>query len=331
MNVQPWNFPLWQALTRDRARMPHALLLQGPKGVGKRAFASALAQWLLCEAPEETGACGRCKSCGWFEQGAHPDFRRLQPTSESGSEDDSGKKTGKLIGIGEIRELGDFIGLVSHQGGWRVVVIQPAEAMNQAAGNALLKTLEEPPAGVLLILVAHQPRRLLATVRSRCRKLAFALPARDQARTWLQEQGLAQAAAALDEVGGAPLLAVDCSEPERLQRRQRFLTALVDTNAVSLSKLAQEFQQRLDESWGWLSRWLFDLLAIQAAVAPRYFPEHTAVLERLARRARPVALWRLQQELLAAGRWLKHPLNGQLLLESWLISYLEAMEIGHGR
>ncbi len=331
MSVHPWNQLLWQELTRDRSQLPHALLLHGPKGIGKREFALAMAKWLLCEAPDEAGACGHCKSCAWFDQDVHPDFRLVEPATDTDKAEDSGKKSSKLITIGEIRELGDFMGLVSHQGGWRVVVIHPAELMNPAAGNALLKTLEEPPAGVLLILVTHQPGRLLATVRSRCRKIALALPARAQARDWLAENGPPQAVGALDEVGGAPLLALDYAEPERLERRRRFLAALAEPEASSLSQLAQEFQQRLDESWGWLSRWLYDLLAIQAAGSPRYFPEQKAGLVKLARRAHPAVLWQFQRELLGAGRWLRHPLNGQLLLESWLLRYLDTMGVGHGR
>jgi DNA polymerase-3 subunit delta' len=331
VSLHPWNRALWRDLTGDRARLPHALLLHGPKGIGKREFAGHLAQWLLCEAPGPDGACGHCKACGWFEQGGHPDYKLVEPAAESAAEEETGKKGGKYITIKEIRGLGDFLGLVSHQGGWRVVVIQPAELLNAAAANALLKTLEEPPANVLIVLIAHQPRRLPATVRSRCRKLAVALPDRDQARAWLLDQGLAEQAATLDEVGGAPLLALECAEPERLARRARFLDVLARPTADDLSRLAQESQQRVEESWGWLSRWLYDVLAVQAAGQARYFPDAGPALARLAARAEPVALWQCQQELVAAGRWLRHPLNGQLLLESWLLRYLEAMESGRGR
>lgn len=331
MSVHPWHQDLWRELSQDRSKLPHALLLHGPRGVGKRNFALELARWLLCESPSEDGACGVCKACGWFEQGAHPDFKLVEPAAEAGKEEEGGKKAGRQIAISEIRALGDFLGLASHQGGWRVVLLHPAEAMNQAAGNALLKTLEEPPANVLLILIAHQPRRLLPTVLSRCRKQEMALPSRAQAEAWLVANGADQAVDVLNEVGGAPLLAMESAEPARMERRRRFLETLAAPDAGALSSLAQEFQQRLDECWGWLTRWLFDLLAIQAAGTPRYFPEQSSVLERLAKRMQPVALWNLQQELFNAGRWLRHPLNGQLLLESWLILYLDAMETGNGR
>jgi DNA polymerase-3 subunit delta' len=330
VNIHPWNRPLWLELTQDRSRLPHALLLHGPRGIGKRDFALAMAKWLLCETPGEEGACGHCKACDWFDQRAHPDFRLLEPP-ESDRTDEGGKKSSKLITISEIRELGDFMGLASHQGGWRVVVIQPAELMNPAAGNALLKTLEEPPAGVLLILVAHQPRRLLPTVLSRCRKMALALPSRKQAQDWLGAVEQSTALAVLDEVGGAPLLAVEYADPERLERRRHFLSVLAEPSPAALSQLAQECQQRLEESWGWLSRWLYDMLAVQSDGSPRYFPEQKVKLEKLAGRAQPAVLWQLQRELLTAGRWLRHPLNGQLLLESWFLRYLDTMEVGHGR
>lgn len=331
MSLLPWNRGLWRDLTGDRARLPHALLLHGPRGVGKREFAAELARWLLCETPGLDGACGHCKSCNWFDQGGHPDFKMLEPAAESAQEDDTGKKGGKLITINGIRGLGDFLGLVSHQGGWRVVVIHPAESMNAAAANALLKTLEEPPANVMILLIAHQPRRLPATVLSRCRKLAFGLPARDQARAWLAEQGPGDQASLLDEVGGAPLLALEYAEPDRLGRRSRFLDVLSRPAAPDLSQLAQDSRDRVEESWHWLMRWLYDLLAIQANGRARYFPESEPVLRKLAGRAAPDALWQCQLEVMAAGRWLRHPLNGQLLLESWLLRYLDTMEARHGR
>ncbi len=331
MSLHPWNQGLWLELTGDRSRLPHALLLHGPKGIGKRQFADELAQWLLCKSPGPEGACGHCKACGWFEQAGHPDFKRIEPAAESAAEDEPGKKGGKYITIKEIRELGDFLGLVSHQGGWRVVVIQPAELLNAAAANALLKTLEEPPANVMIVLVSHQPRRLPATVLSRCRKLAVAQPSRDQARAWLIGQGLQEQMAILDEVGGAPLLALECAEPERLVRRSRFLAALAQPSPEALSQAAQESRDRVEECWGWIMRWLYDLLAIQAKGEARYFPELAPALRKLARATKPESLWHCQQELISAGRWLRHPLNGQLLLESWLLRYLDAMESGHGR
>lgn len=343
MTPHPWTQHLWRALNAERTRLPHALLLQGPAGIGKKAFAEAFGKALLCETPGTGGdACGACKSCHWFEQGSHPDYKLIEPPErqeeeeggkegagkETGSKEGSAKETGakkggRQIAIGEIRALGEFLALAAHQGGWRVVVVHPAETMNAAAANALLKTLEEPPANVLLILVTHQPRRLLPTIRSRCRKVPLGLPDWDQALAWLRAQGPANPEALLREAGGAPLLALDYADPERAARRERFLDVLARADGPELSSLAQEFQQRLDEAWGWLMRWTHDLLALKNGAPARYFVEHAASLGRLAQAADPTRLLDMEQRLRQSGRWLKHPLNGQLLLESWLSSYAE--------
>ncbi|MFZ5484141.1 MAG: DNA polymerase III subunit delta' [Pseudomonadota bacterium] len=311
--------------------MPHALLLHGRKGIGKRDLAEDLAQWLLCQAPTEAGPCRSCQACQWFEQGQHPDFKRIEPETGGESEEGADKKGGKLITIKDVRGLGEFLSLVSHQGGWRVVLIQPAELLNMAAANALLKTLEEPPARVLLLLVSHQPRRIPATVLSRCRKRPVPTPDRESARAWLLAQGVNDAHGLLEEAGGAPLTVLECAEPERLSRRERFLAALARPRASELSRLAQEGKDRVEEAWGWLTRWQFDLLAIRAGASPRYFPSYAKGLAQIAPRIDLEALWQAQWDLVAAGRWLRHPLNGQLLLESWLLRYLDTMEAGHGR
>ncbi len=349
-SLHPWNRSRWQALIGEAERLPHALLLHGPAGVGKRRFALELARWMLCTAPTGDGACGQCPSCHWFEQGSHPDFRRLEPAerkanaqgadeaadspAESSEEPArsgaTGKKASKYIRIEDVREVGQFLSLVAHQHGWRVVIIEPAESMNANAANALLKTLEEPPPRVMLILVSHQIRRLPATVLSRCRKLAFTRPERAVALAWLQGEGQEAGESLLDEAGGAPLLALEYADPDRLARRQRFLAAL-ETGAIEAGfALAGEYKDRIGEAWNWLSRWVCDLILVRSGVRPRYFPGHAARLQALSGRASLAGLWHLQQELAQGARWLRHSLNGQILLESWLVRYAECMENSDG-
>lgn len=320
MRVHPWNRALWDRLVQERDRLPHALLLHGMAGVGKRQLARTLAQWLLCETPGPEGGCGRCRSCVWLAQGGHPDLRVVEPKLDD-AEGEKAKKGKRLITVGDVREVLDFLALSAHQGGWRVVLVEPAEAMNSAAANALLKTLEEPPPGVMLILVSHQPRRLLPTVLSRCRKLPVSPPDRDTALAWLAEQGLEDAEQMLREAGGAPLLAMDIADSERRGWRDRFLAALAGPAEQDWSELAQAMQPRLADAWGWLTRWVCDLIACHAGASARYFPQHAAALTHLAGRADTASLWTLYQELQAAGRWLHHPLNNQLQLESWLLRY----------
>ncbi len=331
MTPHPWNLSLWRGLDADRAHLPHALLLHGPLGVGKKVFAETLAKSLLCESPTAEGACGQCKSCHWFEQGSHPDYKLIEPAEKKEDDETPAKKGGRHIAIAEIRALGEFLALAAHQGGWRVVVVHPAEAMNIAAANALLKTLEEPPANVLLMLVSHQPRRLLPTVLSRCRKVAVALPEWQSAVDWLRLQGQAEPESLLREAGGAPLVALEYADAERLVRRERFVEVLAHPSATELSSLGQEFQSRLEEAWGWLTRWAHDLIRIRNLADPRYFPEQFEVMRGLADGASLSGLLRLEQELRQSGRWLRHPLNGQLLLESWLLRYGEVTRAENAR
>ncbi|MBI3939049.1 MAG: DNA polymerase III subunit delta', partial [Betaproteobacteria bacterium] len=146
-----------------RTRLPHALLLIGPEGTGKLDFATFLAQSLLCEAPAPGAeACGKCPACGWFAAGNHPDFRLVQPEALEQKAEGEGapdeKPSSRQIAVEQVRGLSHFIVLSPHRRGLKVILMHPAEALNVNAANALLKNLEEPPAGTLFLLVTHRPR-----------------------------------------------------------------------------------------------------------------------------------------------------------------------------
>ncbi len=198
VEVYPWHAPVWTTLTADLERLPHALLLQGPAGLGKHEFALRLAATLLCTQPKAETACGHCHNCQLLAAGTHPDLKLVMP-----EEDRRG------IVIDQIRALGSFLALRPHTAARKVAVLSPADSMNLNAANSLLKILEEPPLGSVLLLVASQPARLPATIRSRCQRLAFQVPERGLALNWLKgREGGDAAAALLDEAGGAPLLAL---------------------------------------------------------------------------------------------------------------------------
>jgi len=337
--IHPWNQALYAQLRSTP--LPHAVLLHGPAGVGKFELALALAQGLLCEAPIEGQACGTCDACNWFQQGNHPDFRRVEPESrdsadksdekaETGAETKgesptrSVKRGGRPITIEAVREITAFLGFSSHRGGWRVAVIHPAEYMNTAAANALLKTLEEPPAGVLLILVSHQIGRLLPTVISRCRKVHVGLPETGRALAWLNEAGVENhAETLLAEAGGAPLAVLALADPERSSLRAAFLDQLARLPQEDICQLAQSYQSMTGEVHGWLLRWVHDTLSQRLAGKPRYFLDRADDTARVARVSDLTELLTFQRELSQAGRWLRHPLQPQLLLESWLIRYAQ--------
>lgn len=165
--VQLHNYP-WLAESFDKLsllyqqqRLAHALLLSGPEGMGKFELAQLLGALLLCKSPHAGQHCGQCKSCLLLAAGNHPDLLLLQPESTS-------------LGVDEIRRLTDFTQGRAQQHGHKVIIVRHAERMTEAAANALLKTLEEPPAGCFLLLCTAQAQRLKPTILSRCQRWALA-------------------------------------------------------------------------------------------------------------------------------------------------------------
>ena len=214
--MHAWNQPILDSLARRLERLPHALLIHGPRGIGKLALAERAAQFLLCEGAPRP--CGTCDGCRWFLGGNHPDFRRLEPEALAKEPppdaDNEGparrtKQPSIEIKVDQVRELADFLYVRSHRGRLRVALVHPAEHMNENAANALLKGLEEPPAGAVFILVSHRPAQLLPTIRSRCVAVPVPLPPREAAIEWLSQQGVKDAVRWLAYAGGAPLRAVD--------------------------------------------------------------------------------------------------------------------------
>lgn len=212
---------LWKSLLARIERLPHALLLHGPRGIGKLALAERTAQRILCESPAADEPCGRCAACRWYAAGNHPDFRRIEPESmaapvDAGEDARPPARTAKPsteIKVDQIRELADFLNVVSHRAR-RVAIVHPAEDMNPHAANSLLKSLEEPSLSVVFLLVSHRPARLLPTIRSRCVALAVPVPDQETSLRWLAEQGVEDAARWLAYAGGAPRLALEYARGE---------------------------------------------------------------------------------------------------------------------
>lgn len=215
MSLRPWHADAWARLQarRERDALPHALLLAGPAGLGKRDFLAAFVKGLLCQRSVDGMACGTCRSCHLVDAGTHPDVIALS----FGLRKDG--VTRSEIVVDQIRELSQRLAMASQFGGWQVVGIDPADAMNAAAANALLKTLEEPTPATLLILVADEPARLPATIRSRCQRIDFLVPARDESLAWLRDTGVPDPVAALDAAGGNPGMASTWATDGALKQR----------------------------------------------------------------------------------------------------------------
>lgn len=352
-HIESWHVDVWHTLASLRQSMPHALLLYGKKGIGKLQLATHLARGLLCQNPLADGhPCAHCQSCHWFSQGAHPDFRLIEPESEAVDQEfedtieqapakSSKKKKSKQITIAQIRALSDFVALSSHQGkstevvsenrtasvtGYRIILLHPAEALNAPASNALLKMLEEPPAGVVFILVSHQRQQLLPTIRSRCQQFSISCPSHEVALQWLNAQGLSQSENLLALVGGAPLLAQEVAHLTdahaqlvlQLGKGKQLAVAETVTMAMHLG---------MEQVCTVLQKWLYDLMSSRLVGDVRYFPSANQALQGLANTLDLAAMVRYQQQLLLASKSALHPLNAELQVEHLLLGYIQIFAI----
>jgi len=233
MNFSPWERAGFEnALAAlSEGRLAQALLSVGPVHMGKGEVAEVLAQRLLCSAPgSDNLACGRCRSCQLFAARTHGDIQRV-----SFEPNDKGDKLRSEITVDQVRRLGQWFSLTPALGGAQVAVIDPADAMNAAAANALLKTLEEPSSNRFLLIVTSKPGRLPATIRSRCQRLEFRVPGRDDAAAWLRTRGFADAdiELALDAARGQPGIAAAWLANGSLPLRREVLG---DLNAIAAGK-----------------------------------------------------------------------------------------------
>ncbi|MCC2639355.1 MAG: polymerase subunit delta [Moraxellaceae bacterium] len=231
-----WHQATWQRLTTlaQESRLPHALLVGGPAGIGKHRLAQAFSAWLLCQVPTAAGACGHCKSCSLLNAGSHPDLLEL------GLETNDKGKLKQAIGVDQVRAVVDFAVKSSQLGGYRIVMVEPAHLMNVSSSNALLKTLEEPGRQTLILLLSSQALTLSATVRSRCQKLLLGTPPAEEALAWLAPQ-LRDAATArllLDLADGAPLAALTLRDSLWFPERERLLKDLAGLSEGRLAALA---------------------------------------------------------------------------------------------
>ena len=230
MKLQPWLIPAWNVLAEGlrSGRLHHAPLFAGPRGYGKRALAEAFAAAALCtQRAGDDGACGTCKSCLLVAAGSHPDLVRV--TFELR---DDGRPRSELT-IDQMRALGQRLALSSQFGGLQIALVDPADAMNASAANALLKTLEEPATSTIIALVADDASRLPATIRSRCQRIELRAPTREEALAWLKGQGVdsSLAASTLEASMGNPGQAAEWIGEGTLTVREECLADLAALSA----------------------------------------------------------------------------------------------------
>ena len=227
-------------------RVSHAYLFAGPKHTGKTLAALQFAQALNCTGQEPP--CARCRQCERIAAMAHPDIEIVtigSPVCDApaGESHDHSKDASRDIRICQVRRLGRLVSRAPYEGRYRVLIVEPADAMNETAANALLKTLEEPPPQVVLILITDREEQLLETIRSRARRVAFAgLPKavveRALRERWDVDPSRAAELARLS--GGRLGWAVLALHDERVL--ERLHAALDEAQAIACAPLAERFR-----------------------------------------------------------------------------------------
>ena len=323
IDLLPWQSAACDKLTAAVAarRLPHGLLLQGPAGVGKERFASALAAALFCTGRgDRLEACGECAECALSRVGTHPDVHwvRLPLDEKTG-------KPKKAIGVDQVRDACEKLSMTSMRSGYRVAIIVQADRMTTPAQNALLKTLEEPGPQTLLVLVSARPSGLLATLRSRCQRVEIARPDHAVAQHWLgQTLGSPAPPRLLAVAGGSPLKALALAthfadlEAQMTGLLEAFLDGRIDVTRAAADMQGEGLPARLD----WLEAWLGE--AIQAATGvpvenPLTF-RTGSLLQRLPAELNITEAFQVLDRLREARRLLDGSASAPLVVESLLLA-----------
>lgn len=302
----PWLQPVAAEFTErlENDRIPHAILLCGPRDTGKTELATQFVASLMC-LENQYPACGRCRSCQLLESGAHPDRQII--TYE---ENPSNHELRKVLVVDQVRRLIASLYLTNSVSRRKVALVYPAEAMNISTANALLKTLEEPPGEAVLILVSHDIARLPATIRSRCQRLQVRPPEFEVARDWLcGDTGSSESdsEAALTAASGSPLKARRMLSDGSTENYRLLMTTLQDLRSGRIEHGgAMATLKDVDPEllWSWLS-----LLAAAEVKRRINDPAAAQVISRL-------------QSVADRNRlFLPTPVRKDFLLQDWLIQW----------
>ena len=315
-------------LMQQEDRIPHAMLFCGTDGVGKSLVAEALAAAILCHTPVHNQACGHCKACRALAAGTHPDFFQIQPESET--------KAAPAIRIEAVRKLQEEIARIPLLSERRVVIMQEADKMNEAAANCLLKTIEEPSGQIVFILLTSRPSALLDTIISRCMRVEFGILQPEELVVILHQQGieepLAGKLASIADGSVSKALAMQDEELLNLQTQAFDLASAAGTLGVEqLLQLAKEMsnhsREKLIQWLGFLAMIYRDLLMLYSGSGlPLYNQSDIDRLSSLLNKYHQQELLQLLQLVQDYQKRLGSNVNTQLCLEGFLIrinNYLE--------
>ncbi len=331
--IFPWQQTQWQQIEQliSADRLPHAMFLYGNQGLGKTDFARSLAASVLCKQPDASHrACGVCQACQLLAANTHPDLHYLKPVAKKNS---TSKKPALSIRIENIRELCEKLNQTSQFSGYRVAILEQADQMTLSAANSLLKTLEEPGQGVLLLLVSARPQRLPVTIRSRCQSLRFTVPADEIAFDWLKNNVQTNSALenltdkqlqqSLRQSYGSPLAALtQLQQEEQYQVLAEAMTAsLSGKNSLDYpTKLAKYNKVKMLEA---MLNWASDLSKMLACGAETKIvnEQYRNILKIRCKKINPHRLFRFYDQLNFNLRHSSIAVNEELLWENLLLSW----------
>lgn len=315
--LYPWHAEIWQNWQQllGNERLHHAILLSAPKGSGKLELAAMLAKTVLCK-NGVTEPCGMCHSCQLFDADTHPDFHWLKPEAE-----------GKQLGVDAVRAGNQYAWETSQLGGQRVILIQNADRMGEAAANALLKTLEEPPVHCHFILLSRSMDTMLPTVVSRCNKWKPRLPEEAVVKRWVESDLFETVPLQVLRINrGAPLAAKDFIEHGGVGKHEALIEAFMQfvTKRQGLFNLTELVVKAEQEGLQWLSFLLLDVLKVQQGSQEAIV--HCDSMDAVNQLAKTLSQSVVMNQLMALNRMkaelARHTgLNSELLISRWLTDF----------
>ena len=296
----------------DAGRLPHSLLILSAPGLGAERLANWITALALCESPGER-PCDACASCRLLRSDSHPDVHAVRLEEDA-----------QQIKVDQVRELIDSLALKSYRGGYKVGVIEGAEALNANGANAFLKTLEEPAARTMLILIARPNHRLPATIASRCLRLNLRPPSTEAATEWLKANSSATQPqeAALALAGGAPLLAMqlDAEGLTALDADMRQSMAELAEGAVDITLLSDRWvRSNPGVRITWLENWITQRVHAALGTATSHQTAEPVRLPAALLKPKIRALFELLDAARDVRRLASTGMNQQLALEALLV------------
>ncbi|MFY9995595.1 MAG: DNA polymerase III subunit delta' [Leclercia sp.] len=326
MKWYPWLRPHLEQLVNSyqSGRGHHALLIQSLPGMGDDALIYAISRYLMCQQPQGHKSCGQCRSCQLMQAQTHPDAYTLEP--------EKGKTS---LGIDAVRAVNEKLYERARLGGAKVVWLKDAAQLTEAAANALLKTLEEPPENTWFLLACREPGRLLATLRSRCRLHHLSVPPEAWAISWLAREVTVSQEAALSALrlcGGAPAAALDLLQQKVWAQREQLCQALgaVSDSGDWLSLLSVLNHDPASERLHWLAALLLDALKIQQGATLLSNADAWPLVSNLAQRLPGVALSAMLSDVCQCREQLLSVtgLNRELVLTDLLLTFEHYLQPG---